>query len=49
MICQDIPEQIKRVEQLGGKRAEGYPDTPHFVVMLDPEGNEFCLCPSPGG
>jgi predicted enzyme related to lactoylglutathione lyase len=49
MLCQDMAAQVKRVEELGGKRAEGYPDTPQFIVMLDPEGNEFCLSPSPGG
>jgi predicted enzyme related to lactoylglutathione lyase len=49
MLCADVDEQIRRVIELGGSRAEGYPDTPQFVVMLDPEGNEFCLSPSPGG
>jgi predicted enzyme related to lactoylglutathione lyase len=49
MICADMAAQIKRVEELGGKRAAGYPKDREFVVMLDPEGNEFCLNPQPGG
>ena len=49
MICADRDAQIARVEELGGKRAEGYPTDQDFVVMLDPEGNEFCLNPQPGG
>jgi len=34
-----------RVEALGGRRVEGYEDG-GFLVMADPEGNEFCLIPS---
>jgi hypothetical protein len=37
--------QIKdRVEALGGSRVEGY-DQGGFLVMADPEGNEFCVVP----
>jgi predicted enzyme related to lactoylglutathione lyase len=48
VICQDIPATVARVEELGGRRADGYAEG-NFVVMLDPEGNEFCLVPPPGG
>jgi predicted enzyme related to lactoylglutathione lyase len=47
IICVDVQGTAARVEELGGKRAEGY-DDPRFIVMLDPEGNEFCLIPPPG-
>jgi predicted enzyme related to lactoylglutathione lyase len=32
------------VEALGGRRIEGY-EAGGFLVMTDPEGNEFCLVP----
>lgn len=34
----------RRVEALGGRRLEGYDDG-GFLVMGDPEGNEFCIIP----
>jgi predicted enzyme related to lactoylglutathione lyase len=34
----------RRVERLGGRRATGY-EAGGFLVMADPEGNEFCLIP----
>ena len=50
IICQDLDATAKRVEELGGKRASGYSaNDPHVIVMLDPEDNEFCLIPPPGG
>jgi len=48
ILCADIQATAARVEELGGCRAEGY-DNPAIIVMLDPEGNEFCLVPKPGG
>lgn len=33
-----------RVETLGGRRLEQYDDG-GFLVMADPEGNEFCIIP----
>ncbi len=48
IFCSDLNAIAERVEQLGGRRAEGYPDDPRVIVMLDPEGNEFCLVPPPG-
>jgi predicted enzyme related to lactoylglutathione lyase len=49
IICADMSAAAGRVEDLGGKRADGYPESPDVIVMLDPEGNEFCLVPPPGG
>lgn len=34
----------QRVEALGGRRLEGYEEG-GFLVMADPEGNEFCILP----
>ncbi|MER7836803.1 VOC family protein [Streptomyces sp. NPDC096040] len=34
----------QRVETLGGSRLEQYDDG-GFLVMADPEGNEFCIIP----
>lgn len=34
-----------RVEALGGRRVEGYEDG-GFLVMADPEGNQFCIIPA---
>ncbi|GAA2298910.1 VOC family protein [Streptomyces kunmingensis] len=33
-----------RIEELGGRRLEEYADG-GFLVMADPEGNEFCVIP----
>ncbi|MFE9768889.1 VOC family protein [Streptomyces sp. NPDC005808] len=38
-----VAEQ-QRVETLGGRRLEQYDDG-GFLVMADPEGNEFCIIP----
>jgi predicted enzyme related to lactoylglutathione lyase len=40
----EVATERERVERLGGRRAAGY-DEGGFVVMEDPEGNEFCLIP----
>ncbi|MFE6782037.1 VOC family protein [Streptomyces sp. NPDC057677] len=34
----------QRVEALGGRRLDGYA-AGGFLVMADPEGNEFCIIP----
>ncbi len=39
-----VAEQL-RVERLGGRRLTGY-DPGGFLVMADPEGNEFCIIPA---
>lgn len=38
----DIPGTTAQIEELGGVRALGYEDG-GFLVMQDPEGNEFCV------
>jgi predicted enzyme related to lactoylglutathione lyase len=40
----DVVQIMKRVEALGGGRLYGYEDG-GFLVMSDPEGNEFCVVP----
>ncbi|WP_328454757.1 VOC family protein [Streptomyces sp. NBC_00386] len=40
----DPAAQRQRVEKLGGRRLEQYDDG-GFLVMADPEGNEFCIIP----
>jgi predicted enzyme related to lactoylglutathione lyase len=40
----DIPAAKGLVESLGGRRVHGF-ETGGFLVMADPEGNEFCLVP----
>ena len=46
VIVDDLDEGTARVESLGGRRTET-PDLEEYGfrwrVMLDPEGNEFCL------
>ncbi|MER7177781.1 VOC family protein [Streptomyces mesophilus] len=37
-------EEQQRVESLGGRRLEEYAEG-GFLVMADPEGNEFCIIP----
>ncbi|MFI9150242.1 VOC family protein [Streptomyces sp. NPDC053367] len=40
----DPAAEQSRVEALGGRRLEEYADS-GFLVMADPEGNEFCVIP----
>ncbi|MEV5580522.1 VOC family protein [Streptomyces parvus] len=40
----DPAAEQRRVEALGGRRLEEYADG-GFLVMADPEGNEFCVIP----
>jgi predicted enzyme related to lactoylglutathione lyase len=41
----DLMAVMNRVIELGGSRVSGY-GKGGFLVMADPEGNEFCLVPS---
>ena len=46
MLVEDLDWACSRVEALGGRRAPGQPVTEYgwrWIVMQDPEGNEFCL------
>jgi predicted enzyme related to lactoylglutathione lyase len=40
----DVASLWKRIEALGGSRVRGFEDG-GFLVMADPEGNEFCVVP----
>ncbi|MFI7085156.1 VOC family protein [Streptomyces anulatus] len=44
----DPAAEQQRVEALGGRRLEEYTDG-GFLVMADPEGNEFCVIPEGPG
>ena len=44
LASQDPGAEQRRVESLGGQRLTGY-ETGGFLVMADPEGNEFCIIP----
>lgn len=43
----DVLPEVERLESLGARRIEAGPRTEHgttWVVLADPEGNEFCVC-----
>ena len=45
----DIEAEAARLEALGARRLEGEVRSEfdsHWIVMADPEGNEFCVCNS---
>jgi predicted enzyme related to lactoylglutathione lyase len=44
LICDDVHVTAAQVEALGGTRVPSA-DPGGFLVMADPEGNEFCLLP----
>ncbi|WP_406143627.1 VOC family protein [Streptomyces sp. NBC_01012] len=44
----DPAAEQQRVEALGGRRLEDYASG-GFLVMADPEGNEFCVIPESSG
>jgi catechol 2,3-dioxygenase-like lactoylglutathione lyase family enzyme len=46
----DRAGQVERLIGLGATRAEDwvYPDDADFVVLRDPDGNEFCVVDHPG-
>jgi predicted enzyme related to lactoylglutathione lyase len=44
LFCEDVHASAARVIELGGSRVGGY-EAGGFLVMADPEGNEFCLIP----
>jgi predicted enzyme related to lactoylglutathione lyase len=47
LTCDDVRASAVLVEELGGSRVQGYEEG-GFLVMADPEGNEFCLVPASG-
>ena len=43
----DVDAEVSRLESIGARRAENEPRAEHgtkWVIMADPEGNEFCVC-----
>lgn len=48
----DVDDEVVRLEGLGAKRIEGQARQEHgsrWIVMADPEGNEFCVCDGGAG
>ena len=44
----DVDAEVARLEALGATRGERIEEHGTFwIVMTDPEGNEFCVCKSP--
>jgi len=45
LVSQDDPDaEADRLVRLGAKRVDvGQPDDASFIVLADPEGNEFCV------
>ena len=42
----DVEPEVRRLEALGARRIDvGQGEDADFVPMVDPEGNEFCVCP----
>ena len=45
----DVDAEVARLETLGATRGERIEQHgTYWVVMADPEGNEFCVCKEPG-
>jgi predicted enzyme related to lactoylglutathione lyase len=45
----EVDAEVERLEAIGARRIEQHARTEHgsrWVVMADPEGNEFCVCDS---
>ncbi|HZA87909.1 MAG TPA: VOC family protein [Acidimicrobiales bacterium] len=48
----DIESEAARLESLGARRVDSEPHHEHgsnWIVMTDPEGNEFCVCDADTG
>ena len=47
----DVEGEVARLESIGARRLEAAARSEHgstWVVMTDPEGNEFCVCDASG-
>jgi predicted enzyme related to lactoylglutathione lyase len=43
----EVDAEVSRLESIGARRMEGETRSEHgshWVIMADPEGNEFCVC-----
>ena len=48
LYCDNQEAEVTRLEALGAVRLKwDYPPDADYVVMADPEGNEFCVVDSP--
>jgi predicted enzyme related to lactoylglutathione lyase len=50
LYSDEVDAEVERLRGLGAelvRRVDEPDDT--YVVLLDPEGNEFCVCPVAGG
>jgi catechol 2,3-dioxygenase-like lactoylglutathione lyase family enzyme len=48
LYATDHPAEVARLESLGATRLPWeYPPDADFIVMADPDGNEFCVIASP--
>ena len=46
----DVDAEVERLVGLGARRADvGQSGTENFEVLVDPEGNEFCVLHHPPG
>jgi len=48
----DVDNEVERLEAIGARRIENEPRNEHgnqWLVMADPEGNEFCVCDGGAG
>jgi predicted enzyme related to lactoylglutathione lyase len=48
----DVDAEVERLEGMGARRLDRHARTEHgsrWVVMADPEGNEFCVCDGGAG
>lgn len=48
LAAADVEAEVRRLEKLGAKRATWpyYPPEADWVVLQDPDGNEFCVVPA---
>ncbi len=44
LYSDDPEDQVARLVSLGARFARRSREPDAFVVLLDPEGNEFCVC-----
>ena len=45
LFCEDREREAERLISLGASRKEWrYPDDADYLVLLDPDGNPFCVC-----
>jgi predicted enzyme related to lactoylglutathione lyase len=45
LIASDIEAEAARLVALGARRGDVFSELGHrWIAMLDPEGNEFCVC-----